>query len=82
MLEDRWPNAQSFEEASVMAEKLIADDYESMKSDETESMRHAARLAQRAQQAAEEERERLKEEEMAKLAADSESEDPQDWLVE
>ena len=82
MLEDRWPNAQSFEEASVMAEKLIADDYESMQSDETESMRHAARLAQRAQQAAEEEMERLKEEEMAKLAADSESEDPQDWLVE
>ena len=45
-------------------------------------MRHAARLAQRAQQAIEEEKERLKQEEMAKLAAESESENPGDWLVE
>ena len=82
MLEDRWPNAHSFEEASELAEKLIADDYESMKGDETESMRHAARLAQRAQQAADEEKERLRQEELAKLAADSESVDPEDWLVE
>ncbi len=82
MLEDRWPNAKSFEEASELAEKLIADDYESMKGDETESMRHAARLAQRAQQAADEEKERLRQEELAKLAADSESVDPEDWLVE
>lgn len=82
MLEDRWPNANSFEEASELAEKLIADDYESMKGDETESMRHAARLAQRAQQAADEEKERIRQEELAKLAADSESVDPEDWLVE
>jgi len=82
MIEDRWPNANSFDEASELAEKLIADDYESMKTDETESMRHAAKLAERAQQALEEEKERLKEEEMARIAADSESEDPADWLVE
>ncbi len=82
MLEDRWPNAKSFEEASELAEKLIADDYETMKDDETESMRHAARLAQRAQQAADEERERLRQEELAKLAEDSESVNPEDWLVE
>lgn len=82
MLEDRWPNAKSFEEASELAEKLIADDYETMKADETESMRHAARLAQRAQQAADEEKERLRQEELAKLAEDSESVNPEDWLVE
>ena len=82
MLEDRWPNAKSFEEASELAEKLIADDYETMKDDETESMRHAAKLAQRAQQAADEEKERLRQEELAKLAEDSESVSPEDWLVE
>ena len=82
MLEDRWPNAKSFEEASELAEKLIADDYETMKDDETESMRHAAKLAQRAQQAADEEKERLRQEELAKLAEDSESVNPEDWLVE
>ena len=82
MLEDRWPNAKSFEEASELAEKLIADDYETMKEDETESMRHAVRLAQRAQQAADEEKERIRLEELAKLAEDSESVNPEDWLVE
>lgn len=82
MLEDRWPTAKSFEEASELAEKLIADDYETMKDDETESMRHAAKLAQRAQQAADEEKERLRQEELAKLAEDSESVNPEDWLVE
>ena len=82
MLEDRWPNAKSFEEASELAEKLIADDYETMKADETESMRHAAKLAQRAQQAADEEKEKLRQEELAKLAEDSESVNPEDWLVE
>ena len=82
MLEDRWPNVETFDEATELAEKLIADDYESMKSGETESMRHAARLAERAQAALEEEKERLKQEEMAKIAAESESEDPEDWLVE
>ncbi len=82
MLEDRWPNVQTFDEATELAEKLIADDYESMKGAETESMRHAARLAERAQAALEEEKERLKQEEMAKIAAESDSEDPGDWLVE
>ena len=55
---------------------------ESIKGDETESMRHAVKLAERAQQALEEEKERLKQEEMARIAAESESEDPGDWLVE
>ena len=82
MLEDRWPNAGTFEEATELGEKLIADDYESMKGAETESMRHAARLAERAQAALEAEKERLKEEELAKIAAESDSEDPEDWLVE
>ena len=82
MLEDRWPNAATFEEATELGEKLIADDYESMKEAETESMRHAARLAERAQAALEAEKERLKEEEMAKIAAESNSENPEDWLVE
>ena len=82
MLEDRWPNASTFDEVTVLAEKLMEEDAESIKGDETESMRHAVKLAERAQQALEEEKERLKQEEMAKLAAESESEDPEDWLVE
>ena len=82
MLEDRWPNAETFAEVTVLADKLMEEDSESIKGDETESMRHAARLAQRAQQALEEEKQRLKEEEMAKLAAEAESVNPDDWLVE
>jgi len=82
MLEDRWPDASTFDEVTVLAEKLMEEDSESIKGDETESMRHAVKLAERAQQALEEEKERLKQEEMAKLAAESESEDPEDWLVE
>ncbi len=82
MIEDRWPNASSFEEATDLGEKLIAEDYESMKSSETESMRHAARLAERAAAALQKEKERMKEEEMALIAAESDSENPDDWLVE
>ena len=82
MLEDRWPDASTFDEVTVLAEKLMEEDSESIKGDETESMRHAVKLAERAQQALEEEKERLKQEEMAKLVAESESEDPEDWLVE
>ena len=82
MIEDRWPNAMSFEEATELGEKLIADDYESMQMGETESMRHAARLAERAQAALEAEKMRRKEEEMERIAAESESENPDDWLVE
>ena len=82
MLEDRWPNAETFDEVTVLAEKLMEEDSQSIKGDETESMRHAVRLAERAQQAIEEEKERLKQEEMAKLAAEYESENPGDWLVE
>ena len=82
MLEDRWPNAETFDEVTKLADKLMEDDSDSIKEDETESMRHAARLAERARLALEEEQERLKEEEMAKLAAEAESENPDDWLVE
>mgnify|MGYP004267980027 FL=1 len=82
MLEDRWPNAESFEEASNLAEKLIADDYESMQSGETESMRHAARLEERARKALEEEQERKRLHEMEEISSLSESENPLDWLVE
>ena len=82
MLEDRWPNAESFEEASNLAEKLIADDYESMQSGETESMRHAARLEERARRALEEEQERKRLQEMEEISSLSESENPLDWLVE
>jgi len=82
MLEDRWPNAKTFDEVTILADKLMEEDSQSIKEDETESMRHAARLAERARLALEEEKERLKQEEMAKLAAESESEDPEDWLVE
>ena len=74
MLEDRWPNATTFEEVTVLADKLMEDDSDSIKEDETESMRHTARRAQRARAAIEEERRKLEEE--------SVSENPEDWLVE
>ena len=82
MLEDRWPNAKTFDEVTILADKLMEEDSQSIKEDETESMRHAARLAERARLALEEEKERLKEEEQEKLAAESASENPNDWLVE
>ena len=75
MLEDRWPNASTFEEVTVLADKLMEDDSDSIKEDETESMRHTARLAERARAA-------LEEEERKKLEAESVSENPEDWLVE
>ena len=75
MLEDRWPDATTFEEVTVLADKLMEDDSDSIKEDETESMRHTARLAERARAA-------LEEEERKKLEAESISENPEDWLVE
>ncbi len=75
MLEDRWPNADTFEDVTILADKLMEDDSDSIKTDETESMRHTARLAQRAQAA-------LEEEERLKLEQESDSENPADWLVE
>ena len=80
MLEDRWQMHLLL--MRYRFGRNLEEDSESIKGDETESMRHAVRLAERAQQALEEEKERLKQEEMAKLAAESESEDPEDWLVE
>ena len=75
MLEDRWPNATTFEEVTLLADKLMEEDSDSIKKDETESMRHTARLAQRA-------RELKEEEERKRLEAESISENPADWLVE
>jgi hypothetical protein len=60
----------------------MEEDSQSIEEDETESMRHAARIAERARIAAEEEKERLKALEMAEIAEGSESENPDDWLVE
>ena len=75
MLEDRWPSATTFEEVTVLADKLMEDDSDSIKEDETESMRHTARLAERARAA-------IEEEERRKLEEESVSENPEDWLVE
>lgn len=75
MIEDRWPNATSFDEVTKLASKLFEEESTSLESEETESMRHAARLAERARIAAEEE-------EIAKIKEASESENPDDWLVE
>jgi len=75
MLEDRWPDAESFDDATILADRLMEDDSDSIKEDETESMRHAARLAERAKEALEEER-------RAKLEQEANSENPDDWLVE
>ena len=71
MLEDKWPNAVSFEEVIKLGKALVEEDSIAIMDDETESMRHAARLAERARIAAEEEIKRLEE-----------SENPEDWLVE
>jgi chromatin segregation and condensation protein Rec8/ScpA/Scc1 (kleisin family) len=75
MLEDRWPNASSFEAVTILADKLMEEDSDAIKADETESMRHASRLAERAKVA-------LEEEARKKLEAEADSENPADWLVE
>ncbi len=75
MIEDRWPKAKSFDEVTELASKLFDEESIALESEETESMRHAQRLAERARVAAEEE-------EIAKIKEASESENPDDWLVE
>jgi hypothetical protein len=75
MLEDRWPNASSFEAVTILADKLMEEDSDAIKADETESMRHASRLAERAKIA-------LEEEARKKLETEADSENPADWLVE
>ena len=75
MIEDRWPKAKSFDEVTELASKLFDEESIALESEETESMRHAQRLAERARIAAEEE-------EIAKIKEASESENPDDWLVE
>ena len=80
MLEDRWPNATTFDEVTGLAEKMIQSDSKSISEDETESMRHAAKLAERARLAAE--KERLEREEKERLDKAALSNNPEDWLVE
>jgi hypothetical protein len=75
MLEDRWPNASTFDDVTILADKLMEEDSDSIKADETESMRHASRLAERAKSA-------LEEAARAKLEAEADSENPAGWLVE
>ena len=75
MIEDRWPKAKSFDEVTELASKLFDEESIALESEETESMRHAQRLAERARIAAEEE-------EIAKIKEASKSENPDDWLVE
>ncbi|RAH13353.1 MAG: hypothetical protein CMB20_004990 [Methanobacteriota archaeon] len=75
MIEDRWPKAKSFDEVTELASRLFDEESIALESEETESMRHAQRLAERARIAAEEE-------EIAKIKEASESENPDDWLVE
>ena len=75
MIEDRWPKAKSFDEVTELASKLFDEESIALESEETESMRHAQRLAERARIAAEEE-------EIAKIKEASESDNPDDWLVE
>ncbi len=55
MLEDKWPNVESFEEITLLAEKLMGEYTASIKDDETESERHAFRLEERARIAKEKE---------------------------
>lgn len=80
MLEDRWPDATTFDEVTGLAEKMIQSDSKSISEDETESMRHAAKLAERARLAAE--KERLEREEKERLDKAALSNNPEDWLVE
>lgn len=80
MLEDRWPDATTFDEVTSLAEKMIQSDSKSISEDETESMRHAAKLAERARLAAE--KERLEREEKERLDKAALSNNPEDWLVE
>ena len=82
MLEDRWPGVETFEQVTEMAEKMLEEDSNAIEEGETESMRHAARLAERARLAEQEEKERLEEEERTRALQESQSDNPVDWLVE
>ena len=82
MLEDRWPGVETFEQLTEMAEKMLEEDSNAIEEGETESMRHAARLAERARLAEQEEKERLEEEERTRALQESQSDNPVDWLVE
>ena len=75
MIEDRWPNAKTFDEVTELSKKLSEEESDSISDEETESMRHAAKLAERARKAAEEE-------EIAKIQMAAESDNPHDWMIE
>ena len=55
MLEDKWPNIDSFEEVTLLTKKLMSEYTASIKEDQTESERHALRLEERARIAKEKE---------------------------
>ena len=53
MLEDKWPETDTFDEVTKLAEKLNGEYSDSIKDEETESQRHAIRLEERARLAKE-----------------------------
>jgi chromatin segregation and condensation protein Rec8/ScpA/Scc1 (kleisin family) len=53
MLEDKWPETETFDEVTKLAEKLNGEYSDSIKDEETESQRHAVRLEERARLAKE-----------------------------
>ena len=53
MLEDKWPETETFDEVTKLAEKLNGEYSDSIKDEETESQRHAIRLEERARLAKE-----------------------------
>ncbi len=53
MLEDKWPEIETFAEVTKLAEKLNDEYSDSIKDEETESQRHAIRLEERARLAKE-----------------------------
>ena len=86
MIEDKWPDIETFAEVVVLARKWMDDATASIDEEESESQRHTARLEERARIAAEEEAQRLAEEAAAKeeeLQIDSTvMEELESWLVE
>jgi hypothetical protein len=86
MIEDKWPDIETFAEVAILARKWMDDATASIDEEESESQRHAARLEERARKAVEEEAQRLADEAAAKeeeLLIDSTvMKELETWLVE
>jgi hypothetical protein len=86
MIEDKWPDIETFAEVAILARKWMDDATASIDEEESESQRHTARLEERARKAAEEEAQRLADEAAAKeeeLLIDSTvMKELETWLVE